>query len=123
MKTIVFSLALFFANTLLAQNSSLRSKKNTKDTTMPNVLKGQNLGLQYKSNNGQGFDIFESGVDRMPVIMPDNANKTMLGLNAPLSQKPYQPFRKFQPEITIPNQGFKFQQDSLVVTPRKFNKN
>ena len=114
---------MFYTNSLVAQNSSLGSKKSTKDTTMPNVLKGQNLGLQYKSNNGQGFDIYESGVDRMPVLMPDNANKTMLGLNVPLPQNPYQPSRKYQPEIVIPNQGFKFQQDSLVVTPRKFNKN
>lgn len=90
---------------------------------MPNALKGQNFGLKLQSNNGQGFDVYESAIDRMPVLMPDKSNSASLGLNKTEKQPSFQPYRKYQPDPILPNNnGLQFQNDSLVITPKKFKK-
>lgn len=45
---------------------------------MPNLLPTKPSPPIYKGNNDQGFDIYESSVDKMPVLMPDSANKASL---------------------------------------------
>jgi hypothetical protein len=45
---------------------------------MPNAITKPSP-LNYVDNNGQGFDIYRSGVDNMPVLMPDSANRASLG--------------------------------------------
>jgi hypothetical protein len=49
---------------------------------MPNALKQNdpNLSMKFKGNNQQGFDIYESPLDKMPIISPDSANKSSLGM-------------------------------------------
>lgn len=44
--------------------------------------------LVYKGNNGKGFDIYESGIDGMPVLMPDSANKNSLQLKQTPNSRP-----------------------------------
>ncbi|OYU55306.1 MAG: hypothetical protein CFE25_10180 [Chitinophagaceae bacterium BSSC1] len=125
MKQISLFLCLLVSQSILAQKSSLVIVPSAKDSIiMPNALKGQNFGLKYQSNNGQGFDIYESGIDRMPVLMPDKNNSASLGLNKTENQPSFQPFKKYQPAQVLPNnnQGLQFQNDSLIITPKKFKK-
>jgi hypothetical protein len=121
MKQLLFLLFLGLSNVLIAQNSSLR-KLPSKHDSLPNVLKNLNLQLKYKSNNGQGFDIYESGLDGMPILMPDKNNKSSLGMSKSNPTEIYKPYRKYQPELVKPNDklGFKIEIDSLIVTPKKF---
>ncbi len=49
---------------------------------MPNVLT-PSLVLPYKSpkylgNNGKGFNIYESQVDNMPILVPDSTNRNIM---------------------------------------------
>jgi hypothetical protein len=125
MKQICLLLCLLVSLSVLAQKSSLVIVPSDKDSIiMPNALKGQNFGLKYQSNNGQGFDIYESGIDRMPVLMPDKNNSASLGLNKTEKQPSFQPYKKYQPDQVLPynNQGLQFQNDSLVIVPKKFKK-
>lgn len=36
--------------------------------------------LTYVGNNKQGFDVYKSGIDGMPVLMPDKENAASLGI-------------------------------------------
>jgi hypothetical protein len=45
---------------------------------MPNAISSKAIPPVYKGNNGRGFDIYESQLDGMPVLMPDSANKASL---------------------------------------------
>lgn len=106
-----------------AQKSSLVIVQPAKDSIiMPNALKGQNFGLKYQSNNGQGFDIYQSGVDRMPVLMPDKNNMASLEIIKTQNQPSLLPLRKYQPILPNNNQGLQFQNDSLIIAPKKFKK-
>lgn len=108
--------------TVNAQKSSLVIVKPAKDSIiMPNVLKGQNLELKYQSNNGQGFDIYESGFDRMPVLIPDKNNAASLGIHT-IPKQPSIQFRKYQPELPKNQPGLLIQKDSLLIGSKKFKK-
>lgn len=124
MKQISLLLCLLVSQSVLAQISSLVIVPSAKDSIiMPNALKGQNFGLKLQSNNGQGFDVYESGIDRMPVLMPDKSNSASLGWNKTEKPPSIQPYRKYQPDPFLPNnQGLQFQNDSLVISPKKFKK-
>jgi hypothetical protein len=124
MKQINLLLCLLVSQSVLAQKSSLVIVQSAKDSIiMPNALKGQNFGLKLQSNNGQGFDVYESAIDRMPVLMPDKSNSASLGLNKTEKQPNFQPYRKYQTDpILHNNQGLQFQNDSLVISPKKFKK-
>lgn len=41
---------------------------------MPNAITTKPLPPVYKGNNGKGFDIYESKVDNMPMLVPDSSN-------------------------------------------------
>jgi hypothetical protein len=45
---------------------------------MPNAFTKKTSPPVYKGNNGHGFDIYESSIDGMPVLMPDSSNKASL---------------------------------------------
>ncbi len=123
MKQVVLLLGFLITQSAYAQNSILVIVQPAKDSiVMPNALKGQNFGLKYQSNNDQGFDIYESDVDRMPVLMPDKTNTTSLGMNKTQNQPSLLPYRKYQPVLPNNNQGFQFKNDSLIITPKKFKK-
>lgn len=66
-----------------ATRDSLQQPKN-EFGTMPNSLKdnGQHFQLKLKGNNQLGFDIYESQLDKMIVLIPDSVNKASLGLTA-----------------------------------------
>ena len=40
---------------------------------MPNAITTKPLPPVYKGNNGKGFDIYESKVDNMPMLVPDSS--------------------------------------------------
>ena len=42
-----------------------------------NAFKGKLPMPRYKGNNGNGFDIYESTVDNMPLLVPDKNNDAM----------------------------------------------
>lgn len=61
---------------------SLAPKQSPIDN-MPNAIRVQpfpSANSIYKGNNGEGFDIYGSGIDNMPVLMPDSVNAAMLRL-------------------------------------------
>lgn len=123
MKQISLLVCLLISQSLLAQKSSLVIVQPAKDSIiMPNALKGQNFGLKYQSNNGQGFDIYESGMDRMPVLVPDKNNMASLEIIKTQNQPSLLPLRKYQPILPNNNQGLQFQNDSLIIAPKKFKK-
>jgi hypothetical protein len=123
MKQVVLLLGLLMTQSAYAQKSSLVIVQPAKDSIiMPNALKGQNFGLKYQSNNGQGFDIYQSGVDRMPVLMPDKNNMASLEIIKTQNQPSLLPLRKYQPILPNNNQGLQFQNDSLIIAPKKFKK-
>jgi hypothetical protein len=49
---------------------------------MPNAITIKPAPPVYKGNNGRGFDIYESTIDGMPVLMPDSSNKASLNNGA-----------------------------------------
>ncbi|MEY2903902.1 MAG: hypothetical protein RLY89_3008 [Bacteroidota bacterium] len=123
MKQVVLLLGLLMTLSAYAQKSSLVIVQSAKDSLiMPNALKGQNFGLKYQSNNGQGFDIYQSGVDRMPVLVPDKNNMASLEKIKTQNQPSLLPLRKYQPILPNNNQGLQFQNDSLIIAPKKFKK-
>jgi hypothetical protein len=123
MKQVVLLLGLLMTLSAYAQKSSLVIVQSAKDSLiMPNALKGQNFGLKYQSNNGQGFDIYQSGVDRMPVLVPDKNNMASLEMIKTQNQPSLLPLRKYQPILPNNNQGLQFQNDSLIIAPKKFKK-
>ncbi len=92
MKNAYLLLLLFFITKVCdAQEKSIvLLNKNILDTinyhpngSMPNALKKNdpNLKMKFKGNNQQGFDIYESPLDKMLIISPDSANKSSLGMN------------------------------------------
>lgn len=54
----------------------------------------------YKGNNGNGFDLYQSPVDNMPLLMPDSSNRSSLKI----SQKPYQQIKPLKREMRKPLQ-------------------
>jgi hypothetical protein len=52
---------------------------------MPNALQKNDPSLQskLKGNNKNGFDIYESNLDRMTILIPDSVNKASLGISSP----------------------------------------
>ena len=92
MKNTYLLLLLCFSTKVCdAQGKSIvLLNKNVIDTinyhpngSMPNALKKNdpNLKMKLKGNNQQGFDVYESPLDKMPIISPDSANKSSLGMN------------------------------------------
>lgn len=66
----------------LALLNSLSKRQSTVDR-MPNAIAVQPFpspNNAYKGNNGDGFDMYESTIDKMPVLMPDSVNAAMLRL-------------------------------------------
>lgn len=69
-------------DSIMGYLNSLAPKQSPIDN-MPNAIKVQpfpSANSVYKGNNGEGFDIYGSGVDNMPVLMPDSVNAAMLRL-------------------------------------------
>ncbi|MBC7589258.1 MAG: hypothetical protein H7178_12960 [Chitinophagaceae bacterium] len=56
----------------------LANKPDSSTYKMPNSLSGFIDNQQPKRNNQQGFDIYQSQVDNMPVLKPDAANLATL---------------------------------------------
>lgn len=69
-------------DSIMGYLNSLAPKQSSIDN-MPNAIRVQpfpSSNSVYKGNNGEGFDIYGSGVDNMPVLMPDSMNAAMLRL-------------------------------------------
>lgn len=45
---------------------------------MPNAITAKPVPPVFRGNNGRGFDVYESQLDGMPILMPDSANKASL---------------------------------------------
>ncbi|HJV20796.1 MAG TPA: hypothetical protein VJ552_13010 [Sediminibacterium sp.] len=47
---------------------------------IPNALSGKDPAykMQLKGNNGEGFDLYESAVDNMPILVPDKSNTSRM---------------------------------------------
>ncbi len=57
---------------------------NRVEGSMPNSLKNYDLQykLKLKGNNQLGFNIYESELDKMIVLIPDSANRASLGMSS-----------------------------------------
>jgi hypothetical protein len=69
---------------LVLLNNKFKDTNNYQTNgSMPNALKKNdpNLKMKLKGNNQQGFDLYESPVDNMPILSPDSANKSSLGMH------------------------------------------
>lgn len=66
------------------KNDTLQ-QPNFLDGSMPNSLKSNDLHLKLKlkGNNQLGFNIYESELDKMIVLIPDSANRASLGMASP----------------------------------------
>ncbi|MEI6265339.1 MAG: hypothetical protein WCP74_09535 [Sphingobacteriia bacterium] len=66
-------------------NKDTIQEPNIPDGNMPNSLKNNELRLKLKlkGNNQLGFDIYESSLDKMMVLIPDSANRASLGMVSP----------------------------------------
>ena len=71
-----FSLAINDTSSFRKLLEYLQKNKNqpTQDG-MPNGFIGNLPALTYKGNNGMGSDIYESGIDNMPLLVPDGQSK------------------------------------------------
>lgn len=57
-------------------------KKKTPRNSMPNVLTPSlilpHIPPKYLGNNGKGFNMYESQVDNMPILVPDSSNRNFI---------------------------------------------
>jgi|GEM_PF-3343033 len=138
MKLLLSVLALFSCSTAFSQ---VKIKINGKDTVinipldngmpsqapsnayrMPNALSSLVDNQQLKGNNQQGFDIYQSQVDNMPVLKPDAANLSSLSNSSNFVYKPVQVTAG--PNVVRPNNNAKspqlkkFKLDKLPLSPR-----
>jgi hypothetical protein len=65
-------------------NKDTLQEPNIPDGNMPNALKNNELRLKLKlkGNNQLGFDMYESSLDKMIVLIPDSANRASLGMSS-----------------------------------------
>ncbi len=89
---------------------------------MPNALSVFVDNQQFKSNNQQGYDMYQSQVDNMPVLKPDVANLASLSNNDNFVYKPFD--AKTVLNLTRPNNDLsvpkpkKFKLDKLPLSPQ-----
>ncbi len=86
-------------------------KKQVPDFGIPNAIKIKPQSDVYRGNNGQGFDIYDSPIDNMPILKPDKNN----GSNMPV-------LKYENPEKIIPLQGFLITDSSGAVRWRMLDK-
>jgi hypothetical protein len=58
--------------------SFLQRNKAPINNSMPNALNMNTPPPVYDGNNDQGFDVYRSQIDNMPVLLPDSANAASL---------------------------------------------
>ena len=110
-KTIVTPQNKSLTDTTIRRYQDELRKKQVPDFGMPNAIKIKPQPDVYRGNNGQGFDIYESSIDNMPILKPDKNN----GSNMPVL--------KFEtPEKNIPAQGFLITDSSGAVRWRLTDK-
>jgi hypothetical protein len=69
---------------LVLLNNKFKDTNNYQPNgSMPNALKKNdpNLKMKLKGNNQQGFDVYESPLDNMPIFSPDSSITRILGMN------------------------------------------
>ncbi len=130
-KIILLAIFLITANLAIAQQQPFIVLQKVKDTlpcitspsidNMPNALAGKKYPEKLIRNNGQGFNIYENGLDNMPVLKPDSSFKSNMASSVPLKNnrkfnlanfhrsnemiKPYDPLKpkkKTSPLFNIP---------------------
>ena len=62
-------------DTIIKQLNEGWEKKKVPENGMPNAIKVTTEKPVYRGNNGQGFDVYESQLDRMGILMPDSTNQ------------------------------------------------
>lgn len=68
------------ADTIPPAIKELNIKSQMPENKMPNAIRNQQqLNLVYKGNNGAGFDLYQSTLDKMTVIRPDKTNMPTIG--------------------------------------------
>ncbi len=91
---------------------------------MPNVITNT-LPPIYKGNNKKGFDIYESSIDQMPILIPDSTNyRKMLISVLPEKNTPLEPAYSIPKFITKELEERKKVKDSLFkkkITPGTFS--
>ena len=75
-KPIVSSTILQDTNTLKLKD--YLNKNQLPYNGMPNAFTQKSLPPVYLGNNDKGFDIYESKVDNMPMLVPDSSNAASL---------------------------------------------
>ena len=75
-KPIVSSAILQDTNTLKLKD--YLNKNQLPYNGMPNAFTQKSLPPVYLGNNNKGFDIYESRVDNMPMLVPDSSNAASL---------------------------------------------
>lgn len=79
----------------------------TSATKMPNTLQGFKDNQTKIGNNGKGFDVYQSSVDKMPVLKPDAQN--LATLTYMIKKQPLQcDTENIQTVEEIPLQNFKY---------------
>jgi hypothetical protein len=76
----------------------LQGKPAPINNNMPNAIRDTPPPV-YNGNNGQGFDVYRSQVDNMPILMPDSLNAASLKMKG--DAKTY-PSIFIQPKIVSP---------------------
>jgi len=70
-------------DTIIKKFQDQLSKDQLPYNGMPNAIKTKPLPPVYLGNNNKGFDIYESQVDKMPVLVPDSINAASIPLTKP----------------------------------------
>ena len=70
-------------DTTIKELLDYRNKNLLPDNGMPNAIRTKPLPPVYLGNNNKGFDMYESRVDRMPMLVPDSINAASIPLSKP----------------------------------------
>lgn len=82
-------------DTILVPNNVDSKKYKTSNNRMPNGITNTWPPI-YKGNNHQDFDIYESTLDQMPILIPDSTNyRNMLNFKIPRPQEQASNIPKF----------------------------
>ena len=95
-----------------------KNKNQPNQDGMPNGFIGNLPTLTYKGNNGMGSDIYESGIDKMPVLVPDGQSKDKMPI-AGFSNIQEQKSKIVEPPIDSESPAI---QSPLYINPRYYRK-
>lgn len=60
-------------DTVIQQFKNDLKKSQVPNNSMPNAITVKPAPPVYRGNNGKGFDIYDSRIDNMPILVPDSS--------------------------------------------------